>query len=142
MAELDVGTEFAGHRIEATAGRGGMGIVYRALDIRLNRVVAMKLITPDLAQDPEFRERFERESQLAASIDHTNVIPIHHAGEENGVLYITMRYVQGTDLAALIARDGRVDPGRAVALISGVAGALDAAHEHGLIHRDVKPANI
>ncbi len=142
MAELAIGSDFAGHRIEGIAGRGGMGIVYRAVDLRLKRRVAMKVITPDLAQDAEFRERFERESQLAASIDHTNVLPIHGAGEDNGVLFITMRYVEGTDLAALLAREGRLQPERAVAIVYGVAGALDAAHGHGLIHRDVKPANI
>jgi serine/threonine protein kinase len=142
MAELSPGVEFAGHRIEATAGRGGMGIVYRAVDLRLKRRVAMKVIAPELAQDAEFRERFERESQLAAGLDHTNVIPIHGAGEQDGVLFITMRYVEGTDLAALLAREGRLQPERAATIISGVAGALDAAHKGGLIHRDVKPANI
>ena len=142
MSELGIGEEFAGHRIEGVAGRGGMGIVYKALDLRLKRLVAMKVIAPELAQDAEFRERFERESQLAASLDHMNVIPIHHAGEEGGTLFITMRYVQGTDLSAMIARDGRVDPERVVKMLYGIAGALDAAHSEGLIHRDVKPANI
>ncbi len=142
MSELGIGEEFAGHRIEGVAGRGGMGIVYKALDMRLKRLVAMKVIAPELAQDAEFRERFERESQLAASLDHMNVIPIHHAGEESGTLFITMRYVRGTDLSAMIARDGRVDPERVVKMLYGIAGALDAAHSEGLIHRDVKPANI
>jgi hypothetical protein len=142
MAELGIGSEFAGHRIDGIAGRGGMGVVYRATHLALNRPVALKLIAPELAEDEGFRTRFKQESMTAASIDHPNVIPIYHAGEENGQLYITMRYVEGTDLRAMIAQRGRLDPALAAQIVSQVAAALDAAHARGLVHRDVKPANV
>src|SRR5215207_7086780 len=142
MAKLEVGQEIGGHRIEAVAGRGGMGVVYRATHLALNRTVALKLISPDLAEDPEFRARFKRESELAASLDHPNVVPIYHAGEDDGKLYVTMRFVEGTDLRELIALQQRVDPQVAARIISQVASALDAAHARGLVHRDVKPANV
>ena len=140
--QVEIGQVFAGHRIEAEAGRGGMGVVYVATHLALNRRVALKLIAPDLAADEDFRERFKQESMTAASIDHPNVIPIYHAGEEDGKLYVTMRYVEGTDLRAMIARDGKIPPARAAEIVSQVAAALDAAHKYGLVHRDVKPANI
>jgi N-acetylneuraminic acid mutarotase/predicted Ser/Thr protein kinase len=140
-AELAVGSEFAGYRIEAVAARGGMGVVYRAVQTRLTRTVALKLVTPLLARDPSFRERFRREWMIAASIDHPNVIPVYEAGEEDGVLFIAMRWVSGTNLRELIDR-GPLEPSRAAHLISQVANALDAAHEQDLIHRDIKPANI
>src|SRR4051795_6616478 len=140
--QVEIGQVFAGHRIEAEAGRGGMGVVYVATHLALNRRVALKLIAPDLAADEGFRERFKQESMTAASIDHPNVIPIYHAGEEDGKLYITMRYVEGTDLRAMIARDGKIPARQAAEIVSQVAAALDAAHQHGLVHRDVKPANI
>src|SRR5215204_2950987 len=111
MAELSVGATFADHEIRAVAGRGGMGIVYRALDLRLNREVALKVIAPTSSDDPEFRTRFQRECEVAASIHHPNLIPVYTAGEEDGHLYVTMRYVDGIDLAHLIDRDGRVPPG-------------------------------
>ena len=101
MAEAAIGSEIAGHRLEAVAGRGGMGVVYRATQLRLKRQVALKLIASDLAADPSFRERFEHESEIAAQIEHPHVIPLYEAGEEEGQLYITMRYVEGTDLRAL-----------------------------------------
>src|SRR4051812_49818705 len=142
MAELSIGSEFAGHRIDGIAGRGGMGVVYRATHLALNRPVALKLIAPELAEDEGFRARFKQESMTAASIDHPNVIPIYHAGEEGGQLYITMRYVEGTDLRALITQRGKLDPGLAAQLVSQTAAALDAAHARGLVHRDVKPANV
>src|ERR1700750_2864133 len=107
MAELEPGTYFAGCRIEATIGRGGMGLIYRAIDPRLDRPVAIKLIAGERSEDPEFRHRFEREARLTAAIDHPNVIPIYGAGEEDGHLYLVMRYVPGTDLHALLRRDGR-----------------------------------
>jgi tRNA A-37 threonylcarbamoyl transferase component Bud32 len=129
-------------RIEAEIGRGGMGVVYRAEQLRLGRLVAVKVIAPELARDPAFRERFERESRVAASIEHPNVIPVHEAGETDGELYITMRYVQGTDLRELISRSGRLEPHRAASLVAQVGAALDAAHAHGLVHRDVKPGNV
>jgi hypothetical protein len=119
-----------------------MGMVYRATHVALDRPVALKLITPDLAKEPGFRERFEHESRIAASIDHPHVITVHHAGEENGVLFITMRLIEGADLKALIESEGRVEPRRAARIVNQVASALDAAHARGLVHRDVKPANV
>jgi serine/threonine-protein kinase len=119
-----------------------MGVVYRATQLRLNRPVALKVITPDLAEDPGFRERFTHESEIAASIDHPNVIPVYEAGEHDGLLYLSMRYVEGTDLGKLLRADGRVDGRRAARVIAQVAEALDAAHARGLVHRDVKPGNI
>ena len=142
MAELQVGSVVGGHRLEAVAGRGGMGVVYRATHLALNRVVALKLIAPELAEDPEFRERFKRESEVAASLDHPNVVPIYTAGEDGGLLYVTMRFVDGTDLREMIALQGRLEPRLAARIISQVASALDAAHGRGLVHRDVKPANV
>jgi serine/threonine protein kinase len=140
-AELAVGSEFAGYRIEEVAARGGMGVVYRAVQVHLTRTVALKLVTPALARDPAFRERFRREWMIAASIDHPNVIPVYEAGDEDGVLFIAMRWVAGTNLRQLID-EGPLEPARAARLVSQVAYALDAAHEQELIHRDVKPANI
>jgi DNA-binding NarL/FixJ family response regulator/tRNA A-37 threonylcarbamoyl transferase component Bud32 len=140
--EPEIGSIFAGHRIEGIAGSGAMGVVMRATDLVLDRRVALKLIAPSLARDPVFRARFERECRIAAALDHPNVVEIHRAGEEGGQLYVTMRYVDGTDLKSLIARERQLDPARAAALVAQVAGALDEAHQHGLVHRDVKPANI
>ncbi len=132
----------AGYRIESVVGRGGMGVVYRATQLALEREVAIKLIATERAQDPVFRARFERESKLAASIEHVNVIPVYEAGEDDGLLYIVMRLVDGVDLAHVLAHDGALEPARAARLVAQLAGALDAAHGHGLVHRDVKPANI
>jgi serine/threonine protein kinase len=140
--ELAIGSTFAGHRVDGIAGRGGMGVVYRATDLTLDRSVALKLIAPSLAMDPVFRARFERECRLAAAIDHPHAVPLFHAGEEDGLLYVTMRYVEGTDLRELLRANGRLEPLRAVTIVDEVAGALDAAHRHGLVHRDVKPANV
>jgi streptogramin lyase len=140
--ELRVGEEFAGHLIEAEIGRGGMGVVYRVTHIALDRERALKAIVPALSADPKFRRRFERESRLAASIEHPNVIPIHHAGEEDGVLYLAMRLVEGRDLRAMIGSEGRMEPTEVARIVSAVAAALDAAHARGLVHRDVKPANV
>lgn len=137
-----VGSEVAGYRIEAVLGRGGTAEVYRAVDARLGRNVALKLLVTDLAGDERFRERFLQESRLAASLDHANVIPIYEAGEADGLLYIAMRFVEGTDLEALIDRGGPLEPARALDIIGSVADALDAAHERGLVHRDVKPGNV
>jgi hypothetical protein len=142
MPDLLPGAEIAGCRIEAVAGRGGMGIVYRATQLSLGRPVAVKLIAPDRAGDPGFRERFERESRVAAAIDHPNVIPVYAAGEEGGHLYLVMRYVKGTDLQGLLARDRTLPSDRVAAIAQQVGAALDAAHAVGLVHRDVKPANV
>jgi streptogramin lyase/predicted Ser/Thr protein kinase len=142
MGELSPGSSFAGHRIEAVAGRGGMGIVYRASQLSLDRQVALKVIAPSLMQDEAIRRRFLRESKVAASIDHPNVIPIYYTGEERGVAFIAMRYVPGDDLRTLVRREGPLAPRRAAAIVSQVAAALDAAHAAGLVHRDVKPANV
>src|SRR4051812_31853421 len=140
--ELRVGSTFAGHRIDAVAGRGGMGVVYRATDLRLDRPVALKLLTPSLARDRVFRARFERECRLAAALDHPNVVPIFHAGAERGALYLTMRFVRGRDLGPLRGEERWLEPRRAANLVAQVAAALAAAHRRGLVHRDVKPANI
>jgi YVTN family beta-propeller protein len=139
---LHEGDEFAGHRIVGIAGRGGMGVVYRAIQLDLDRPVALKLIAPQLAEDAGFRERFVRESRAAASIDHPNVTPIYYTGENDGALYIAMRYVEGSDLRTLVRAEGRLAAGRAAYIISQVASALDAAHARGIVHRDVKPANV
>jgi YVTN family beta-propeller protein len=139
---LAPGTTVAGYRIEALIGRGGMGAVYRAEEEGLGRKVALKVIAPELAQDERFRERFLRESRIAASLDHPHVIPIYQAGEEDGVVYLAMRYVEGYDLANLVAEEGALEPKRTVDLLSQIAEALDAAHEKGLVHRDVKPSNV
>jgi serine/threonine-protein kinase len=136
------GLHIAGCRIETVAGRGGMGIVYRATQLSLGRPVALKLIAPEHAADSDFRERFQRESRMAAAIDHPNVIPVYEAGEEDGRLYLVMRWVAGTDLHKLIRDTGRLNPLRAADIVCQVAGALDAAHTAGLVHRDVKPANV
>lgn len=139
---LAPGATIAGYRLEAAIGHGGMGIVYRATQLALQRQVALKLIVADRVADPMFRERFQHESRLAAAIEHVNVIPVYEAGEDGGALFIAMRLVNGTDLGQLIARVGAIDPPRAASLVVQLAGALDAAHAHGLVHRDVKPANV
>jgi hypothetical protein len=142
VPELEPGDEFAGCRIEAVAGRGGMGVVYRATELSLGRPVALKLLAPERSGDRAFRERFQRESRMAAAIDHPNVIPVYAAGESDGLLYLVMRYVGGTDLHALLREEGRLEPERAADIVAQVAAALDAAHRAGLVHRDVKPANV
>lgn len=141
-SELSSGDVFAGYRIEQRLGRGGMGILYLALEPGLERRVALKLIAPEAAAEEIFARRFAEESRIAASIEHPNVVPIYAAGEEDGVPYIAMRYVAGSDLGRRIAREGRLDPEVAVALIAQVANGLDAIHAAGLVHRDVKPANV
>jgi serine/threonine protein kinase len=141
-ADLTSGALLAGYRIESLIGRGGMGIVYRAIHPATGRSVALKLIRPEFANDTTFRKRFEREANVAAAISHPNVIPVYEAGESGGQLFMASRYVDGTDLGALIASEGRLHPRHAAAILGQVASALDAAHERGLIHRDVKPANI
>jgi WD40 repeat protein len=136
-----VGTELAGYRIESLLGRGGMSVVYVAEDLRLKRNVALKLLAAGLADDEAFRERFLRESELAASIDHPSIIPIYEAGTADDRLFIAMRYVEGRDLRERL-RHGRLDPPDAIGILAQVASALDAAHARGLVHRDVKPSNV
>ncbi|HEX6391377.1 MAG TPA: protein kinase [Solirubrobacteraceae bacterium] len=142
MSDLTPGDEFAGHRIEGVAGRGGMGVVYRARQLDLDRLVALKLIAPALAQDEAFRERFLAESRAAAAIEHPNVVPIYYAGEAGGRLYIAMRFVDGEDLRTRVRREGRLSPEAAAEVAAQIGAALDAAHARGLVHRDVKPANV
>ncbi len=137
-----VGETFGGYTIESLLGRGGMGAVYLATHERLARKVALKLISPELAHDEDFRARFLRESQLAASLEHPNLIPIYDADEIDGVLFLAMRYVDGPSLQALLRTRGTLPPEETLQVTEQIGGALDAAHEAGLVHRDVKPANI
>jgi pSer/pThr/pTyr-binding forkhead associated (FHA) protein/tRNA A-37 threonylcarbamoyl transferase component Bud32 len=141
-ADLPLGTVFAGCEVEDVVGHGDMGVVYRADELALQRRVALKVIRPEHSSEERFRERFRREAGVAAAIDHPNVIPIFDAGEEQGVLYITMRFVEGTDLRSVIAREGSVDPLRAARIVRQIGAALDAAHARGMLHRDVKPSNV
>jgi hypothetical protein len=141
-APISPGAIFGGYRVESLVARGGMGLVYRALDISLQRPVALKLIAPELAEDERFRSRFLMEPRLAASLDHPSVVPIYEAGEREGQLYLVMRWVEGTDLRRMLDSDGTLDPERTIATLMQVADALDATHRRGLVHRDVKPANI
>jgi len=139
---VGIGSQLAGYRLEAEIGRGGMGVVYRATELGLDRPVALKLVAPELAGDAAFRERFLRESRLAASIDHPGILPVYAAGEDEGELYLATRFVAGTDLRSLLEQEGPLEPDRALPLLEQVADALDAAHDRGLVHRDVKPANV
>jgi YVTN family beta-propeller protein len=136
------GSTLAVYRIERLIGRGGMGDVFLADDTRLGRPVALKVLADRLAEDQSFRERLLRESRLAASLDHPNVVPIYDAGEVDGRLFIAMRYVPGLDLKGLLRAEGPLEPARAVAIAGQVASALDAAHRRDLVHRDVKPSNV
>ncbi len=140
--DLPADTEFASYLIERTLGRGGMSVVYLAEHQWLQRKVALKVLAPQLAEDERFRDRFIRESRLAASLDHPNIIPIYEAGGSGGDLFIAMRYVEGSDLRTLLHEEGALDPARAIVIVRQVAAALDAAHEQGLVHRDVKPGNV
>ena len=142
VSELVLDSTFANCRIEGVAGRGGMGVVYRATQFPLGRRVALKVVAPERAADPVFHARFERETRLAAAIDHPNVIPVYEAGEQDGRLYLVMRWVEGGDLQGLIASSGHLQPALAAAIVAQVGSGLEAAHAAGLVHRDVKPANI
>src|SRR5919108_3663885 len=136
-----IGTVLGGYRIIEPLGSGGTSVVYRAEHVRLGRPAALKLLAPGLGE-ADFSERFLRESQLAASLDHPNIVPIYDAGEEDGLLYIAMACIEGSDLKTLLAREGRLPVRRALRIVGQIASALDAAHARGLVHRDVKPANI
>jgi serine/threonine protein kinase len=136
------GEQLAGYQVQEEIGHGGMAIVYRALDLRLGRVVALKVLAPHLGEDEAFRQRFIRESRAAAGVDHPHIIPVFEAGEAAGVLFIAMRYVGHGDVRSLIDTEGRLAPARAAAIVAQAASALDAAHAHGLVHRDVKPGNM
>jgi len=149
IGDFPPGAQIASYRIDQLIGRGGMATVYRATDIRLDRVVALKVLIPELAGNSSFRQRFMLESRAGASLDHPHVIPVFEAGEAGSgageagsVLFIAMRFVAGLDVRALIDREGRLSAARTVSIVSQVASALDAAHQHGLVHRDVKPANM
>jgi serine/threonine-protein kinase len=141
-AVIPHGAEIGGYRIGPQLGRGGMGVVYKAHHIRLDRAAAVKVLTPALAHNDEFRDRFIRESQMAATLQHPNVITVYDAGDDQGLLYLAMQFVAGTDLRRLLELEGSLEPARTLNVLVQVAGALDAAHAHGLVHRDVKPANI
>ncbi|MEY9963997.1 serine/threonine protein kinase [Streptacidiphilus sp. MAP12-16] len=137
-----IGRQIAGYRLERELGHGGMAVVYQARDLALGRTVAVKLLAPELARNDVFRKRFEHESRVAAAIDHPHIVPVFEAGEAEGILFIAMRYVQGRDLRALLDRAGPLSVRQAVRIAAQVASALDAAHAHELVHRDVKPGNI
>jgi hypothetical protein len=139
---VHIGSDFLGYRIEELLGRGGMGVVYRAYDLRLKRPVALKLVAPSLARDERFRERFARESELVMSLEHPNVVPIYDAGDVDGRVYLAMRLVDGSDIGTLLRAEGALEPARAIAICAQIAAALDAAHASGLVHRDVKPSNV
>jgi serine/threonine protein kinase len=142
-ARFELGAVIADRRIDSVAGEGGMGIVYRAWNLRLKRIEAVKVIGEEFVRDKSFRERFERETEIAASIEHPHVVTLYDSGEgPSGELFIAMRYVEGTTLERLVRQRGKLDPRLAAELISQVSEALDAAHAQGLVHRDVKPANI
>ena len=139
---LQRGSVVGGYRIDELISRGGMGLVYRATNVALNRIYALKVIAPGLAEDEQFRNRFKREMRIAASLHHPNIVGIHYAGEQDGQLFFVMDYVTGTDLREVLLKQGALDPDRAVELLEQLGSALDAAHRLGLVHRDVKPANI
>ena len=139
---LENGTVLSGYRVDELIGRGGMGLVYRATNVALDRIYALKVLAPTLSQDAKFRERFTREMRIAASLHHPNVVGIHYAGEHDGIVFFVMDLVMGTDLRQVLVKHGAREPARAVELLSQVGSALDAAHGAGLVHRDVKPANI
>ncbi|MFD7948076.1 protein kinase, partial [Streptomyces sp. NPDC059744] len=136
-----LGRQIAGYRVESEIGRGGMAVVYRARDLRLDRTVALKLLAPELARNDTFRKRFTHESRVAAAIDHPHIVPVFEAGETEGILYIAMRYVAGQDLRALIDRQGPLQIAAAVRIAARGASARGAAHDHDRVHRGGQPGN-
>ena len=138
----EIGEELAGYKIEAVAGRGGMGVVFRAEHLHLSRIVALKVLTADLAGNRSFRQRFVREAQTAARLDHPNIVPVFDAGEADSLLYIAMKYIDGVDLGHVLDAEERLTPQRTVGLLTDIADALDVSHGAGLVHRDVKPGNV
>src|SRR5262245_17616935 len=136
------GSRIAGYLLEEQIGQGGMAVVFRAHDERLDRTVALKILAPALADDEAFRRRFIRESRVAAAVDDPHIIPVFEAGEASGVLFIAMRFVRGGDVGTLVGQTGPLPLGRMAGIVSQVASALDAAHARGLVHRDVKPTNM
>ncbi|MEA2466210.1 MAG: hypothetical protein QOJ57_336 [Thermoleophilaceae bacterium] len=141
-ADFDTGQQFGAYQLGKLLGRGGMGVVYQAQHVHLGRTVALKLLAPELSENEAFRARFLRESRLAATLDHPGIVTVYDAGDVNGVLYLAMRFVRGTDLAALLMQRGPLGATEALSILEQVAAALDAAHAAGLVHRDVKPANV
>ena len=139
---LSPGSTFAGYEVEGIVGSGGVGILYRARQLRLDRPVALKLVEPEIASDPVVRERLRRETRTVAALDHPNIAPLYEAGEQDGTVYIVTRWVEGTELGTLIRRESPVEPGRAARFAAQIADALGLAHEKGLVHRDVKPSNV
>lgn len=139
---LSPGSTIAGYEVEAVVGGGGIGILYRARQLRLDRPVALKLVDAEVARQPVVRERLRREARTVAALDHPNIVPLYEAGEEDGTLYIATRWVDGTELGAVIRRDGPLEPRRAARIAAQIASALEVAHEQGLLHRDVKPSNM
>src|SRR5580765_1527007 len=137
LLDLRPGSLVAGYRLDAVLGAGGMGIVFRAFQPSLGRIVALKIVNPAIAGDRESMIRFIREARTGAAIDHPNVVPIYEIGDSDGLVYISMRYIEGRDLSALSHDEGPLHPDRAVDFVSQIAAALDAAHDRGLIHRDV-----
>jgi serine/threonine protein kinase len=139
---LELGSIIGGYRIDELIGRGGMGEVYRTTNVALGRIYALKVLAPELAADEQFRERFRREMQIAGSLHHPNVVPIHYADDVEGMLFFVMEFIYGPDLHAVMRKSGPLEPARSIALLTQMAGALDAAHGIGLVHRDVKPENV
>jgi len=139
---LSPGSTFAGYEVESVVGSGGIGILYRARQVRLDRPVALKLVEPEVASNPVIRERLRREARTVAALEHPNVVPLYEAGEAGGTVYIVTRWVEGTELGTLILGNGPLEPGRAARIAAQIAAALEVAHAKGLVHRDVKPSNV